>query len=325
MSTSQKPKKHHFVPVCYLSKFLKRNFFYTLDIRKMQKGFNEYPRKNQPGKICYIEDYYTISEDYNDPQFSFDQYHDLFIESDVLTRLENKYNDIYNKLTSSQFITLSEAKDFSDFIILMKLRNPYEEKIMRDKIPGLLDSSIDDAAEKMKDNPRYIALPDELKRFLVDDIKERNRKDFHYPKKVLLFTLISRHTAENNAKFQKEIVDSSWRILQAPINGPYFITSDNPGFSITSKDELIYNTKFIDDFSFYLPLSPNYCLLITDYDKDNCYSENLDRKNIGRFRASSQFVLFINDKSIQRVNQLLIACDDWYLRKIGEKNKPKSI
>jgi len=38
MTKQQVPKKHHFVPECYLKRFMLGGKLVTLDIRKVQKG-----------------------------------------------------------------------------------------------------------------------------------------------------------------------------------------------------------------------------------------------------------------------------------------------
>lgn len=41
--------------------------------------------------------------------------------------------------------------------------------------------------------------------------------------------------------------------------------------------------------------------------------------------VSSKGVIEVNDRSIQRINKLLIASNDWYLREIVKLNKPSGI
>ncbi len=139
-----------------------------------------------------------------------------------------------------------------------------------------------------------------------------------------LQTLVNRanESFEMNEIYRQAIINSRWHLLIAG-EGSFFVTSDNPGFSITPADDKIYNSKFNEGFSFYFPISPSHCLFITDFEMDDCYSEQKDNKIITRTTISSDFVLWINDNSIQNINELIIASDDWYLSQIMELNKPK--
>ncbi len=327
MKTPQQPKRHHFVPECYLKSFMREDGLYTLDIRKVQKGYKEYPRKKTPAQICYDNDYYKIQHAFTEGHFGLDDHDDLFIESDVLREIENKYCDLFRNITTSEMIGIADAIDWSDFIIQMKFRNPFEEKIISLNKDNWIDSNLDTIYTDFLNNPKFAHITEEVQKLANIYIREKYKKDSDLVKKLQLSTLVRRHFNEagGNKIYRESLVNCRWYLMIAPSNGPHFVTSDNPGFAVMSNDDVTYNTKFIDNFSFYFPLSPDYCLLINDFEKDNCYTDNLKGKAILSQVITPDFIIWINNKTIQRINSLLIASDTWYLSQIAEKNKPKNI
>lgn len=326
MKNQQRTKKHHFVPECYLKNFIREKCLFTLDVRKVQKGYNTQCKESQPGMICYLEDYYKIESGSLNNQFQLNGYDDLFIETDVLTNLEGKYGDLWNKITAKQELKLAEAVNMADFIIQMKLRNPYwfEHTVKKYK-DEWIDSAIDSIyKEKFITDPRFAHIPEGIQKLVYDYVREDNKSDASFSKKMQLFGLIQRYSKdpERNIKFREAIINCQWTVLTAPPQGPYFITSDNPGFS-TSNDELTYNTKFSEGFYFHFPLSPFHCLIIADYEFDNCYSESHLVKYMPTVNIGADEVIQVNNRAMQCVNKLLVASDDWYLSKIAVINNPK--
>jgi len=126
MKKEQRTKKQHFVPETYLRNFINTaNELYTLDFLKVKKSWNECPKRNSPGGICYIVDYYTILDHFPDNYLNLKEDNPLFIEDTVLTKLENGYPEIFLEIVKSTEIKRDMARDLSDFIINLKLRNPY--------------------------------------------------------------------------------------------------------------------------------------------------------------------------------------------------------
>ncbi|MBD0360687.1 MAG: DUF4238 domain-containing protein, partial [Nitrososphaeraceae archaeon] len=309
MKNSQKAKRHHFVPECYLKNFIVDKNLYTLDIYKVQKGYNVRPKPSQPAMICYYEDFYKIGPDFADKLFKLNQYDELFIETDVLRKLEGKYGSLYQKITSLNELSFTEAVSVSDFIIQMKLRNPYHlQRYLEEHKDEYIDTIMNSIYEKsfMKED-HFAHIPKEIQKFVYDDVRESSKADVSYAKKIQLYGLIQRYSEndERNNIFREAIIKSEWLLLVSPSNGPYFITSDNPGFSINPHDNLINNTRFREGFAFYFPLSPRFCLLITDilFD-DNAYVKK-QSKAILKMNVDGNSVIEVNDKSIQCINKLL--------------------
>ncbi|OOG72247.1 DUF4238 domain-containing protein, partial [Algoriphagus sp. A40] len=76
-----KPKKHHFVPECYLKQFGNESKLYcsNLEILKKYEKLNN-PQKD-PGQICYEIDLYTINEPL---EYNLNDFNDLHVESNIL-------------------------------------------------------------------------------------------------------------------------------------------------------------------------------------------------------------------------------------------------
>lgn len=314
------------MPVCYLKNFQSGDKLFTLDIRKVQIGYNEKPKWNKPGKICYFPNYYTIAKEMDNSSFNLIDYDELYIEKQVLAKLENRYGGIFEMLVGQEELTREQAIDLIDFVIQIKLRNPYwlKETLEKNK-DEMIDSAMKDMYEKNSgENPLFAHIPMEIRKMVLDKVKEDNKSNPDFSKQMQLFGLVSRYsdTSERNKLFRKILVDCDWIIFEAPVEGPYFITSDNPGY--TKKDDnLTYNTNFSDQFMFFFPLSPKYCLVIANDQRDNCYSENKPKKIITIDKTTSDMVITINNNSMQCINKLLIAMDDWYLSQIAALNNPK--
>ena len=326
MPTPQRTKKHHFVPEVYLRNFVTDGSFHVLDIRKVQKGFNEFPKESQPGKICYIEDFYTITDELRAGQsFNLQDLKDLYIESEALTAQENRYSAIYTKLVVGNELSMQDGIDLVNFIILLKTRNPYwfEKVIVRNK-ELWIDESMENIKNKMfsEDFP-FKHIPDELRQMVLEYVRDDNKSDPTLAKKMQLFGLVQRHldTTNRNDQFRKALLDSEWMIMKAPQNGPFFCTIDNPGFSI-AKDGLTYNTRFVNGFFFVFPLSPTHCLFIGDEGKDDAYTNGASKKIVTTGPVDSDTVIRMNNSGLAVMNRLLIGDKD-YLSKIAQVNAIK--
>lgn len=327
MSEKQHPKKHHYVPQCYLKNFTLDSRLYVLDVRKVQKGYNVFPTHRHTASICYFPNYYTIEDNMGDSEFRLNAYDALYIERDVFSQLENKYGEIFDKLSGNIELMLQDAIALADFIIQLKLRNPYWMKETLEKKKNfLIDCAMDSLYfEKFNGNPRFQNIPKELKIAIAELVKDMNKLNPTFSKQMQLFSLIQRNEdIENrNEQLRLALIDCKWMIYESPQDGPYFITSDNPGYSLKGDVGKIYNTNYSDPFTFFFPLSPKFCLVISSSKKDNSYTDKSPKKLYRRCIIPADQVITINNFSMQCVTNLLIAIDKWYLAKIAVLNKPK--
>lgn len=327
MSEKQHPKKHHYVPQCYLKNFTFDSKLYVLDVRKVQKGYKELPSLLHTASICYFPNYYTIEENMGDSEFRLNAYDALYIERDVLSKLENKYGKIFEKISRNNALMLQDAIDLTDFIIQLKLRNPYWMKETLEKNKNfLIDSALDSLDfDKFTDNARLQYIPKELINAVIESVKDKNKLNPTFSKQMQLFSLIQRNDdIENyNEKFRLALIDCKWMVFESPQDGPYFITSDNPGYSLKGNDGKTYNTNYSDPFVFFFPLSPKLCLVISGEEKDNSYIDKSRQKILRRGGVTADVVITINNSSMQCVTNLIIAVDTTYLSEIAVLNKPK--
>jgi hypothetical protein len=228
-------------------------------------------------------------------------------------------------LANNEPLKMDDAIYLCDFMIQMKIRNPFwlTEVISKNKDKWIDDSIARIIKEKGDDNPHFKKLPKELREFVIETVRADQKENKTFAKQMQLFGLIQRSgfNNERNEKYRDAIVNCQWQLLEIPPNGPLFITSDNPGFA-KNLTGLIYNSYFQEDSAFYFPLSPKYCLLINGFEKDNAYVDKLSEKQIYPVMLTSDQVIQINNHTIQRINRLIIAQDTWYIQQIADLNNP---
>jgi hypothetical protein len=273
-------------------------------------------RKKQPGMVCYLIDLYKIKPSILNHQFKLNDFDELFIETTVLTHLENRYTDFYNALTLSNSLSYEQTIGVCDFIIQMKLRNPFYRNTLDRNKDLWLDDTMKNIQEQMSQNPIYSEIPENIRQHFLELIINQNKSDPTYTEKLQQSTIVKRYFNEENRneKFREAIGNCQWSIIVAPKDGPYFITTDNPGFSISQG--MLYNTRFKDGFAFFFPFSPCYCLIISDNMKDKYYSNKNGEKIVFKNEVDCEMIKSINHNSCRFVNKLLIAGDDSYLSKI---------
>lgn len=118
-----------------------------------------------------------------------------------------------------------------------------------------IDSATDNIeSEKITASPYFQHIPIGLKKAIAEGIRNKSKANPKFSKQMELFSLIQRSKIREsrNEKFRQAIIDCNWMIYQAPEQGPSFISSDNPGYSLKINDGLTYNTNFlIPIYSFF--------------------------------------------------------------------------
>lgn len=191
----------------------------------------------------------------------------MFVETKVLSAMEDNYGKfLYPALVSRQgAINRVDAIAIADFIIQLKLRNPYWLKEMLELKDQMIDQAMEQVMSRLQNmqEPKFDHIPDNLREFIADQVRMQNKSNPNFSKMMQLHSLIERNSTdpERNKTLRSAILNSDWKIFIAPPDGAKFITSDNPGFAVC-QDNMIYNTRFSDGFMFYLPLSPDHCLII---------------------------------------------------------------
>lgn len=326
MNNKQKTKDQHVVPETYLRNFVKKDQLYVLDIFKVKSGLNEFPKRKSPGGICYLKDYYTIQDHYHDHYFNLKGRDSHFVEDDVLTILEKKYPALYHQIISANHLGFNEAVDLSDFITTLKLRNPYWfENVIKKNIRQWAEKILPElVAQKKKEDPRAARLPDWVFEWITNDLLQQQDNDPDYSKQFQLFSLIERYNGRNE-RLREKIIDCRWDLYIAPENGPYFITTDNPGAAVGIYDGKNHSIKLDGGFIFYFPLSYRYALIFTDMTKDMAFANKVTIKLINPVPIDGELVNRINDILIQVNNKLLIGATEDYLMLSPKKTSRKKI
>ncbi len=312
------PRKHHFVPECYLRKFIANKELHVLNIDSVKKWGQIKINYKQPSTICFLDNFYLIKSALKEKIFDLSAYSKLYIEVDLFQLLENTYGNIIQKLTETSAITRDEATKVSDFIIQLKIRNP----AWRNTMQGILNTSIDKIVDDIINDPQTRARfhhdsPEELI-VIAQIMKARILGDPTLMERAHKFSIIERFEKDSirNAAFRKAILGNRWTILQSPVDGPFFITTDNPGVGVNNEECL--NTNFVVGV-FYLPISYKHCLRIENVIIDSDFADSSTHKRCNRLDATPSEVLAINNYVKEVANQLIIASDSNYLISLAEE------
>jgi len=326
MANPQNTKDQHVVPQAYLKAFIRDKELYVLNLENLRKGWNEFPRKKCPGGICYVEDYYTIKDHYHDHHFGLDNRDSHFVEDEVLKSLEDRFPALLQIITTETQISMADAITMSDFITTINLRNPYWfEHVIKKNIRAWAEKLLRELVEqRKKQDERFSRLPDELYQWMIDSLLQSQDEDRDYARQFMLFSLIARYSDENdqNNRMREKVIDCSWQLFEAPVEGPYFVTTDNPGVAVELANNQKHSIKLDGGFALFFPLSYRYALVFTDQQKDYAFSKRYGLKQIYRVVANEEMITIINDTVIQVANKLLIASTSDYLVAIADKNKP---
>jgi hypothetical protein len=296
------PKKHHYVPQCYLKNFRSENGgpLFTLNIEHLKKNYNTKIKSQHPGAICYINNYYSIKDKLI---FSGELKAIDFVEKIVNHYYEDSYQSVFEKLINDQSISLEDAMFVSDFLVHLKIRNPFQiglnENLKIEKIIQVAQgrySSLKNEAIKWGFSSVFFdsIYENEIIKLIN---KESLTKDFQLESLVQKFT----NPEKNLALFREAILSCQWTLIESKNDQELFITTDNPGIAIDIFGNT-HNTKFANGFNFFFPISPKYTLEISDSKKDHL------RTNKKEIKGRS-----INSKLVRGLNHLFTKVSTRYL------------
>ena len=307
------PKKHHYVPECYLKSFVdhKNNFWYVN--RKECKI-----KLTMPSKVCYEEDAYKIRTEDTIINNKLKDYYD--IERFAFRIHENNYQKLLNKIKKiqSSIINLDvfEYKLFLEILLTIKRRNPSSRNALISQFSN--SYSADESAQEfynylLEVEPEIIHkvnLLEEIKTYLNNQSRNKN---FLYDMYLLAYL----NTTEFNVI--KNIIEDFFKLKQFVLisdSNKEFITSDNPGF--TQIENLVYNVGgFGNSYEFYFPLTPKLCFYLNSNNKNS----NIKAKEImiRPLSVSSDTVEAINLNSYQMCNKKIFALSKNSLQIIEKK------
>src|ERR1700744_940439 len=148
------PKDHHYVPVCYLKNFCDESGkLASLNLANLKKGYSTPIKHFYPKQICYVKNYYEITQELRHEFSSLVDYDDLFVESEVLNGIESHYPRLFDQIIRNRFLLPDDANMMADFMIQLKLRNPYwRDYIVAKNIDKWIDELIDVVANGIKNS-----------------------------------------------------------------------------------------------------------------------------------------------------------------------------
>jgi hypothetical protein len=308
-----KTREQHIVPATYLRHFTKEALVYFLDTKKLRERPPEYPRRRAPGSICWSDDYYTIRDEFPENHFNLKKHDTHYIEDQVLKRLEDKYPALSAKLTGTGSLTMAEAIDLCDLVVAIKLRNPYWlEKVIGQRVTSQTEALLREmVAERRRNDPVAASTADWVFELVITKLLRQQRKDPDYDKQMQLYSLRARGENElgRNVRIHEKFIDARWVIYAAPAEGPYFITTDNPGAAIGKTDGAIHTFKLDGDYVFYFPLSYRHLLLLTDNEPDGALSRGDQNKRAQFVNATPAEVHSVNTLVAGLANRLLIGAE----------------
>ncbi|OKL39694.1 hypothetical protein A3841_00230 [Pontibacter flavimaris] len=265
-----KKSKHHYLPECFIKNFTEDGKTYILDmfifnkIKQYKPDASPSINPRSPGSICYIPDLHVLEESFKKRFPAYALLNELALENDIFGCLETEYGRIFPCIEKRQRLNISQAITFIKFLISLKLRNPYRVKSI-DITSYLKDESINSLIEVGLSI--YPNLPASVFRELIDSIAEEYSNDPSFIEQYFKGGLLRRHLPGGLLeKITSKLISYKWYLLEA-CTGANFISSDNPGFSIS--DNKSFNTKYDSNFSFFFPLSSTFCLYISDNDLEN--------------------------------------------------------
>ena len=227
------PKKHHYVPQCYLKRFSSDK----LNIKYFNKVSKEH-RFEKINEAFQLENLYLLSQ-HKDP---------YFIEKTFFSNnIENKLGDLlkfFEELnTNSCKINFNKDRrvKLSTQIVLQYMRTPFYRDIKSQNELEVYFARIKQILNKIN--------------FEVEEISflPYNKAEFH---KTLLL--------EDKSKIISSIAEAKWELLY--IKTGEFYSSDNPVSIILRKDKDVttYCERIISFSDIYYPLNSNLMLHITN-------------------------------------------------------------
>lgn len=314
MSEKSNPNNHHFVPKCYLKNFLNNNELTVLNVENLKKYKNVNSNPKSLNQICYKYHYYKIE---NNPKsiYDFSDIDPYFIENEIFSNnLENDYGKIYREITTKKFISISDAKFIIKFLKSLMVRNPYWEKSKESR----QENTEAILRQSLIKSPCFFNLDDSKKKYILNYLKElviKNPDELQYLSFIVRFNKFESYTSE---KLMKAMLDCEWILLISENSKYKFNISDNPGFALLN-DESVLNSNFELNTKYYLPLSPNYCLILNNHNHDYAYTNKADKKCIKRVIASEEEILNINLNSSVYINNLIIGYDKFNINEVSNR------
>lgn len=232
-------QRHHYVPKVYLREFSKNRsgHFYAAGPKpNLLRTIN--PRHVE--QVCYIDNFYTLKEKTKE-QSKVDDID--FLEKKAFDYEKRLLPRIISKLKNKNvYLNKSYHDSLIDIYLNIKQRNLFYRKNFRAyDIAKLAEKEL----ERMKPLQSWIEeMSGQNYETFMGKIKDQILEDKDLPdelhKQTLIETAIGKNDAINNSS---EVLKAMTFFVLEPLNSSdFFITSDNPGFTLLG--DKVFNTNF---------------------------------------------------------------------------------
>lgn len=319
-------RKHHYVPVCYQKNFLNANgYIYRVDLNLATKTGNFSPQQSHPNNECFINYFYRITDELRALYPKFFGLDDFFIENNIFQDFENGYQStIFEPLKKDKKIKGTAARILVRSLVQLKQRNPYHKSKTIEAIRTSDHKEIVSVLVKSaKEDDRFRHIPESLLHSLGTQMDSYYTEHELYNDFLHLLGLIQRGVEPSDIikLAYQNLLNSKWFLLINTNQDIPFIYTDNPGFSADSTLNSTGNTKFDKDFAYFLPLSPRYCLCISDNLVDKKFKARPYAKRVEPIKVDSDAVNKINMDFIRFAYSRVYSNNREYLSSIRPYNQ----
>lgn len=299
MVTENVKMKQHYVPRVYLKQFENSGKLLWM----MPNHFHKYSprvREVSRGQVCYEHDFYTITNPSS--LIRLGQTDKNIIEKVFNARVENRYGKLITKLLKpGSVISYKEAEEILKVLFSFKQRNPvfrqalhnpeFTMKLFNKRLNEIVAhrATLSDILEK-EGSMNFDQFIEYGRNYMYKFAQDPNSSRQIHTEGIVKF-----YRDEDGAV--KQIINGlmayEWHILESKPAFP-FITSDNPGFCIDTKEK-IHNLNFGDIYCFCFPFTPIHSLMISAEFKN----KYIRQKQIHSLKAGPELVKIINRGTFQ--------------------------
>ncbi|QIL42390.1 DUF4238 domain-containing protein [Pedobacter sp. HDW13] len=313
--------KQHYIPQCYLREFLNSDRkLHTLDTALKKHGKKVFDEPRFPTEVCRSKDFYTIQT-----TFSKNYKHLSTLKPFALEESFHQYERDYPKLViklkaKQKALIKKDASSLIYSLVDMKLRNKY----FRDTIvPSAHEKVINETLSELRENVSSIDLsqfpqitPQAISNTILKIQQQFTPSDeIHKQGHISSLMLRKQQGNEIHEKIIQQLFKLQWKVMIAKNNS--FITNDNPGVCYQSNG-YIQNTKFDQDFTYIVPISPQLCLWISDAEPDTKWIKNNAQKAIEYIELNKDSVSKINQLSLKHYNRFIFSNNKSVIDQIAE-------
>jgi hypothetical protein len=253
-------EKHHYVPKLYLRQFTKKldgHFFGAGPKPDLLRTI----KNRHIEEVCYLDNFYTLNKSESLKRYSVEDRN--YIEKNAFNYEKSRIRQVFNKFKNRNVnLTRSYHEQLIDIYISIKMRNVFIRKSYLDT--GIMNQTLDREVDNFRVMKNWIeSVSGESYDTLMSRVKDTLLNDTElyeeFQKQSILETLRGTNEAVNSAK--QKIQKLRLYILEPLDSRDYFITSDNPGFTILGNK--VYNTNFGQFDGIGFPINSKQLLWLT--------------------------------------------------------------